>query len=36
MRIGPLAESILIGVTFGAEQLHFEPTAGVELNKGSR
>ena len=26
----------LIGVKFGAEQLHFEPTAGVELRKGSR
>ena len=26
----------LIGVTFGAEQLRFEPTAGVELSNGSR
>ena len=26
----------LIGVIFGAEQLHFEPTAGVELSNGSR
>ena len=26
----------LIGVTFGAELLRFEPTAGVELSNGSR
>ena len=26
----------LIGVTFGAEQLCFEPIAGVELSNGSR
>ena len=26
----------LIGVTFGAKQLRFEPTAGVQLNNGSR
>jgi len=26
----------LIGVTFGAEQLRVEPTAGVELRNGSR
>ena len=26
----------LIGVAFGAEQLRLEPTAGVQLNNGSR
>ena len=26
----------LIGATFGAKQLRFEPTAGVVLSKGSR
>ena len=26
----------LIGVTFGAEQLRFEPTTGVEMSNGSR
>ena len=26
----------LIGVTFGAEQLRFEPTADVEMSNGSR